>query len=85
MLTNRIADESDLRRRAMAAYFRTGQGSTLDQPAHGGDVVEHEGRLYVVLSNVRGTLAVYRVRNDGMLRAMRRPPHEIAPDWYTSE
>lgn len=68
------ADE-DLTRRALAAYFRTGG---TDQPAGGGDVVEHDGKRYVVLSNVKGTLAVYRVRTSGALKALRRWPAEVA-------
>jgi hypothetical protein len=51
-----------------AAYFRSGG---FDQPTGGGVVQEYEGKLYVVLSNVRGTLAVYRVRNDVMLKGKR--------------
>jgi hypothetical protein len=71
-----MVDVDDMQRRALAAYFRTGG---IDQPAGGGDVVEHQGRTYVVLSNVRGTLAVYRVRAyDGRLRRMRRWPREVA-------
>jgi hypothetical protein len=72
-------DERDLSRRALAAYFRSGG---LDQPTGGGVVQEYDGKLYVVLSNVRGTLAVYRVRNDGMLKRLHQPPHGLAPDWY---
>jgi hypothetical protein len=37
----------------------------------------HEGHKYVVLRNVRGALAVYRVRNDGMLKRMKRWPVAI--------
>jgi hypothetical protein len=76
---NKPMDNEDLSRRALAAYFRSG-GTT--QPTGGGVVQEYEGKQYVVLSNVRGTLAVYRVRNDGMLKGLRRPPRELAPDWY---
>jgi hypothetical protein len=50
----------------------------VDQPAGGGDVVEHQGKTYVVLSNVRGTLAVYRVRTSGQLKRLRRWPAEVA-------
>jgi hypothetical protein len=32
--------------------------------------VEHEGRLYAVLSNVNGILAVYRVKKDGSLKGI---------------
>jgi hypothetical protein len=68
------ADDERLKRRALAAWFRSG-GS--DTPAVGGHVVEHDGRLYVVLSNVHGTLGVYRVRNDGVLRRMKRWPEKV--------
>jgi hypothetical protein len=44
---------------SLAAYFRSG-GTT--QPSGGGIVQEYGGKLYVVLSNVRDTLAVYRQR-----------------------
>jgi hypothetical protein len=69
----------DLERRALAAYFRSGGHA---QPRGGGNVVDHDGKTYVVLSNINRTLAVYRVRNDGMLKNLRRPPREVAPDWY---
>jgi hypothetical protein len=74
-----LLDYRDLERRAMAAYFRSGG---VDQPAGGGYVEDYDGKLYVVLNNIRGTLAVYRVRNDGMLKRLRRPPRDLAPDWY---
>jgi hypothetical protein len=74
-----VVNENDLSRRALAAYFRSGSTA---QPTGGVVVQEYDGKLYVVLSNVRGTLAVYRVRNDGMLKGLRRPPRELAPDWY---
>jgi hypothetical protein len=35
------------------------------------------GLSYVVLRNARGLLAVYRVRNDGMLKGLKRWPAEI--------
>lgn len=72
--------DSELERRAVAAYFRYGppgsDGSAciLDQPAGGGHTVEHDGKLYVVLSNIRGTLAVYRALPSGRLKGLRRPP-----------
>lgn len=64
----------DLIRRALAAYFRTGG---TEQPAGGGDLVEHDGMTYVVLRNVSGILAVYRVRNDGILKRLKRWPAEL--------
>lgn len=65
----------DLVRRAFAAYFRAGG---TDQPANTSDVREHAGLRYVVLRNVRGPLAVYRVKNDGLLRRLKRWPEAVA-------
>jgi hypothetical protein len=48
----------DVVRRAFAAYFRTGG---TEQPANTSAEVEHEGKRYVVLGNINGILAVYRV------------------------
>ena len=65
----------ELTRRAFAAYFRMGDGlSSLAQPANTSGVVEHKGRKYVVLENSNGVLAVYRVRNQGVLRRLKRWP-----------
>ena len=70
----RIADDATLTRRAFAAYFRAGGN---DQPAWTSGVRRLHGHVYVSLHNVNGLLAVYRVRNDGYLKAMRRWPHEL--------
>lgn len=64
-------DEADLTRRALAAYFRS--GGTL-QPSNTSGVRKAKGKLYIVLSNAKGILAVYRVRNDGMLKGLKRWP-----------
>jgi hypothetical protein len=70
----------DLTRRAFAAYFRTASqdgASSPDQPADTSGPVEHNGRTYVVLRNVNGTLAVYRVRISGQLKRLRRWPAAV--------
>ncbi len=75
------ASDPELERRALAAWYRTAASDgvvAIDAPAGGAGVAEHDGRLYVVLQNVRGTLAVYRVQNDGVLRRMKRWPPEVA-------
>jgi hypothetical protein len=69
--------DDDLTRRAFAAYFRTERdaNTVVDQPAASASgLVEHEGKTYVVLHSARGTLAVYRVRNSGQLKRLRRWP-----------
>lgn len=69
---------SDLTTRAYAAYFRANSGnSTVDQPSNDSGELEHDGKRYVVLRNCRGILAVYRVRNDGMLKGLKRWPKEL--------
>lgn len=73
METN-VADESDLLRRGFAAYFRSGANI---QPSNGSGVAELNGKTYVVLLNTNGYLAVYRVRNDGMLKRLKRWPSAL--------
>jgi hypothetical protein len=65
--------------RAFAAYFRTAarKGIRADQPAGDSHLCELDGRQYVVLHNIRGILAVYRVRNDGILKGLKRWPKEL--------
>jgi hypothetical protein len=64
--------------RAHAAYYAHPWGDVLDQPSRGGELVTHEGKQYVVLSNSHRTLAVYRVRPSGQLKRLRRWPVAVA-------
>jgi hypothetical protein len=74
-----IGNDEDLTRRAFAAYFKEARGwGEPVQPSNGSGVVEHDGKTYVVLLNSNGTLAVYRVRNSGALKRLRRWPTEVA-------
>lgn len=75
-------EERDLTRRAIAAWYRSSskQSSIIDQPANYSGVEEHDGRRYVVLRNIRGVMAVYRQRNDGKLKHLRRAPRGIAQE-----
>jgi hypothetical protein len=55
----------------MAAYWRTEHApEQSSEPA----LYKVEGRLHVVLTNGGGILAVYRVKNDGALRRLKRIP-----------
>ena len=68
----------DLTRRAFVAYFRTGG---TDQPSSASGEVEHDGLRYVVLHNVNGVLAVYRVFDKAgvaTLRKMHRWPAALS-------
>lgn len=73
-----MSTDDPLIKRAFAAYFR-GAGALESRPIPSNDsyVMEHEGKHYVVLKNVNGILAVYRVRNSGVLKGLKRWPQEI--------
>jgi hypothetical protein len=66
--------DQDLQRRALAAWFR---GGGTDQPAEPDHLQDEEGHAYIVLHNANGILAVYRVKNDGALRSLRRYPKAL--------
>lgn len=68
-----LMNDDDWRRRALAAYFRTG-GSEAQPTAR---VVKIEGKSYVHLFTDDRTLAIYRVQNVGQLKRLRRWPKEI--------
>lgn len=72
--------EIDLVRRAFKAYSRAAAGAGGGQPMQPSrlsGVREVGGKLYVLLFNVFGPLAVYRVLNSGALKLLKRPPAEI--------
>jgi len=77
------ADE-DLTRRAFAAYFRNPAPGVPDamplQPSNTSGVVTHDGLTYIELHNGSGTLAVYRLLNNGRLKRLRRWPEAIDAD-----
>jgi hypothetical protein len=60
--------------RAISAHYRYGG---IDQPSSDSTVQTVENKQYVVLVNANGILAVYRVRNDGKLKGLKRYPKEI--------
>ena len=64
----------DLTTRAFAAYFRSGG---VDQPSNMSGAADWQDKQYVVLHNVNGVLAVYRVRTSGALKRLRRWPREL--------
>jgi hypothetical protein len=66
-------------RRAVAAYLRSGHNGELPpQPSWDSSTVEeHQGSFYVVLRNVNGVLAVYRLRRQGILKRLKRWPQEL--------
>jgi len=73
-------DNEPLIGRAFAAYFRSAAREGIaspNMPANSSYLCELDGKQYVVLHNVNGVLAVYRVRTSGVLKALRRWPKAI--------
>jgi hypothetical protein len=70
-------EDEEYIRRAIAAWLRGGSGRPM--PANTSSVEEYNGKFYVELHNFNGTLAVYRIRNDGVLKRLKRWPKEVAP------
>lgn len=71
-------DNDNYMQRAKNAYFKT-RGDTASQPCGSSSGIhEHQGRTYVVLRNGRSTLAVYRIKLNGILRALVRWPSALA-------
>ena len=67
-------DEREVIERAMKAWFQSGG---TDQPSNTSEIREHGGKEYVVLENVNGVLAVYRIKNNGALKRLKRWPKAI--------
>lgn len=73
-------DETDLKNRALAAYWRSGRpGEQLAAPsADGVTVVKAGGKFYVTLTGSDDVLLMcYRIRNDGKLKRMLRLPRAL--------
>ena len=67
------ADDENFVRRAVTAYFKHNEHANPPQPNKSLSEIEAVGgKAYVVLRNINGVLAVYRIRNDGMLKGLRR-------------
>lgn len=69
-----MTEEQKLVKRAEKAYFKSGANQ---QPANTSGISTHGGKEYVVLENVNGILAVYRILNDERLRRLKRWPKEF--------
>ncbi|MFG5779193.1 hypothetical protein ACFIQF_19205 [Comamonas sp. J-3] len=70
-------DNQNLLNRAIAAHFRSATEGQPLQPSNASEVRTVDGKHYVVLRNVAGILKVYRVRNDGVLKGLKRWPAEL--------
>ena len=73
-----VASDQELLARATRAYFVAARSTGGEaNPSNASAVEKHEGKYYVVLRNVKGVLSVYRVRNDGMLKNLKRWPESL--------
>jgi len=78
MQTTATAEE--LIARAERAYFVAARklDQRSDQPSRtDSSLQKYKGKQYIVLRNVRGVVAVYRVRTDGILKRLVRWPEQI--------
>ena len=71
------ADETELLKLALAAH-QSRSATTL--PATSARAEEHGGQRYVVLRDLDGVVAVYRVGKDRSLKGLRRWPATIGMD-----
>lgn len=71
-------DDPAVMRRGFAAWYSTGEAQA---PGHPSPAASHHVRVagheYVVLRDSDSLLAVYRLRNDGKLKRLRRWPAEL--------
>jgi hypothetical protein len=71
-------DDLELTARATVAYYsarrRAQGGGAIDAPGNTSGLRKIDGLPYIVLENVNGVLAVFRLRNDGILKSLRRWP-----------
>lgn len=63
--------------RALAAYWKTAQEGAPIPRAQSDLYEDDQGKYYVVLSNSTDILAVYRVRNDDVLKRLKRWPNAL--------
>ncbi len=68
------ASDERLGSRALSAYFRTDTYPIIPQQPSEPELWTVDGKYHVVLANSSGILAVYRVKNDGALRRLKRIP-----------
>lgn len=71
-----VVQDNEIINRAIRAYWLAArkQGVSADIPGNISGIFEDDGKRYVALRNGRGVLALYRVRNDGLLKRLRRWP-----------
>ena len=75
-------EENEIKWRALGAFIRFARPGELRASVDDARVslVDVRGKFYVTLTSGKRQLAVFRVRNDGQLKRMRRPPRELRGD-----
>ncbi len=73
-------DEDALKWRAVAAWVKYDQPRVPFESTRVALVEIEDGRVYVTITSGRRLLAVFRLRTDGQLKRMRRPPRELRGD-----
>lgn len=69
-----IPDLSDIEKRSLAAYFKSKSPEKVSDI----ETIEFKTLVYVVLSNHKGTIAVYRhLEERDMLKKLKRYPKDI--------
>ena len=68
------SQEQEYVRRSIVDWFK---GGGIDIPLTSSSVQEYKDRYYVELHDVDGTLAVYRIHKNGILKALKRWPPEV--------
>ena len=63
-------EEDDIKKRMFKAYFRRFGKDTM-MPTRDIEFWEEDGRSYGCLTNVKGILAIYRIRNDSSLKWLK--------------
>lgn len=63
-MSNRKYDEVELVERARIAYRKAGGQQ---QPEQGGQVVEKNGAVFVILRNINGILTVYELKGESLV------------------
>lgn len=62
---------------AISLFLRENRSSSSEPDQHASSIEQFEGRLYVVLRNYNGVLAVYEVVGNGVLKRTSKVPKAL--------
>jgi hypothetical protein len=72
-----VQDDNVLVDSAISLFFREHKSSSSEPDQYASSVEQLEGRLYVVLRNYNGVLAVYEVVGNGVLKKATKVPKAL--------